>query len=142
LVHKSISSCIVEYQGISDRLAILKLQGKENKIVLIQVYFPTTSHPDEEVEQLYKQIQELLDKIPNRDFVFIMGDFNARVGGLHTTYPNIIGKHTIGSSTDRGERLASFCSVNSLYITNTFFKNVESIHGTTQMARVRAKSIL
>ena len=51
-----------------------------------------------------------------------MGDFNARVGGLHTTYPNIIGKHTIGSCTDRGERLASFCSANSLYITNTFFK--------------------
>ena len=122
LVHKSISSSIIEYLPISDRLAMLKLQGKENKIVLIQVYFPTLSYPDDEVEKLYSQVQLLLDKIPSRDFVFIMGDFNARVGGLHTTYPNHVGKHTIGSSNERGERLASFCSANNLYITNTFFK--------------------
>ena len=101
---------------------MLKLQGKENKIVLIQAYFPSLSYPEDEVEKLYSQIQLLLDKIPSRDFVFIMGDFNARVGGLHTTYPNHVGKHNIGSSNERGERLASFCSANNLYITNTFFK--------------------
>jgi len=122
LVHKSISPFISDYQGISDRLAVLSLQGRDNKIVFIQVYFPTLQHPDEEVEKLYNQIQELIDKIPRRDFVFIMGDFNARVGGLHSTHPHCVGKHTIGLSNDRGERLASFCSANNFHLTNTFFQ--------------------
>ena len=122
LVHKSVSPFISDYQGISDRLAVLSLQGKDNKIVFIQVYFPTSSHPDEDVDKLYDQIQNIIDTIPQRDFLFIMGDFNARVGGLHSAYPNCVGKHTIGSSNNRGERLASFCSANNLYITNTFIR--------------------
>ena len=122
LVHKSVSPYISDYQGISDRLAMLSLQGKDNKIIFIQVYFPTTSYPDEDVEKLYDQIQKLIDKIPQRDSLFIMGDFNARVGGLHSTYPSSVGKHTIGSNNKRGERLASFCSANNFYITNTSFQ--------------------
>ena len=122
LVNKTISPFISDFQDISDRLALLSLQGKDNKIFFIQVYFPTSTHPDEEVEELYDQIQKLIDAIPRRDTLFIMGDFNARVGGLNTSYPNSIGKNTIGSSNERGERLASFCSANNLYATNTFFK--------------------
>ena len=67
-------------------------------------------------------IQKIIDNIPQRDFLFIMGDINARVGGQHSAYPKCVGKHTIGSSNNRGERLASFCSANNLYITNTFFQ--------------------
>jgi len=120
LVHKSVSPYISDYQGISDRLAMLSLQGKNNKIVFIQVYFPTTSYPDEDVEKLYDQIQKLIDNIPQRDFLFVIGDFNARVGGLHPTYPKCVGKYTIGSNNKRGEHLVSFCSANNFYITNTF----------------------
>jgi len=115
------SPYISDYQGISDRLAMLSLQRNNNKIVFIQVYFPTTSYPDEDVEKLYDQIQKLIDNIPQRDFLFVMGDFNARVGGLHPTYPKCVGKYTIGSNSKRGEQLASFCSANNFYITNTFF---------------------
>jgi len=122
LVHKAFFPFVCDYKDISDRLAMLSLQGKDNKFVFIQVYFPTSSHEDEEVEELYNQVQALVDKIPQRDFLFIMGDFNAKVGGLNATYPHCVGKHTIGSSNDRGERLASFCSANNLYITNTFFE--------------------
>ena len=113
LVHKSTTHLISDYKDISDRLALLSLQGKDNKIVFIQAYFPTSDHPDEEVESLYSQVQELIDKIPKRDFVFVMGDFNARIGGLHSIYPQCIGKHNIGQHNERGERLASFCMANN-----------------------------
>ena len=53
LVHKSIVPIVSDYRGISDRLATLTLQGKSNKIIFIQVYYPTTSHSIEEVELLY-----------------------------------------------------------------------------------------
>ena len=122
LVNKAISLFISDYNSISDRLAVLTLQGKENKIHLIQVYFPTTTHPDEDVDKLYDQIQNIIDNTPKRDFLFIMGDFNARVGGLHNIYPKCVGKHTIGTANDRGERLAGFCTANNLCITNTFFQ--------------------
>ena len=122
LVHKSLSPFISDYDDISDRLATLTLQGKENKVVFIQVYFPTTSHTDEEVDALYDQIQVIVDKTSKRDFLFIMGDFNARVGGLHNIYPKCVGKYTFGISNDRGERLAGFCTANNLCVTNTFFQ--------------------
>jgi len=82
------SPYISDYQGISDRLAMLSLQRNNNKIVFIQVYFLTTSYTgwfteitidnkrinctDEEVEKLYDQIQKLIDSIPQR--VAVMRD--------------------------------------------------------------------
>ena len=86
------------------------------------MYFPTSSHPDDEVDLLYAEIQGIIDKVPKRDQLFIMGDFNARVGNLHSYYPSCVGKHTIGACNDRGLRLADFCALNNLYITNTFFE--------------------
>jgi len=61
-------------------------------------------YPDEDVEKLYEQIQKLIDNIPQRDFLFVIGDFNARVGGLHPTYPKCVGKYTINK---RGKHLVS-----------------------------------
>ena len=80
---QNISSYVCDYQGLSDRFATLSLHGKENKIIFIQVYFPTSSHPDNEVEKLYDEIQDIIDKVPKRDYLFVIGDFNARVGNLH-----------------------------------------------------------
>ena len=122
LVNKSLVPFIDDYEPISDRLAILKIQGKFSKIIIIQVYFPTTSHPDTEVLGIYDQIQQIIDKIPKRDHIFVMGDFNCKVGGLNTTYPKAIGKHTPGASNARDRLLANFCVRNALIATNTIFK--------------------
>ena len=122
LVNKSIIPIVNDYDPISDRLAVLKLNGKFSKINIIQCYFPTTKHPDEEVIKLYDQIQDIVDATPKRDHLIVMGDFNSKVGGLHTTYPSAIGKHTIGSFNTRGELLAKFCVRNGLIATNTMFQ--------------------
>ena len=52
------------------------------------------------------QIEELIKKVPMRDHLFVMGDFNCKVGNLHINYPGAIGKHTTGQSNERGELLA------------------------------------
>ena len=122
LVHKSIARLVINYQSIFDRLAVLTLKANDNKIKSIQIYCPTTSHLDEEVEMLHDQVQQLISKTPKRDFLFLMGDFNARIGGLGSDYPSCIGKYTIGESNSRGDTLASFCSLNNLFITNNCFK--------------------
>ena len=84
-------------------------------MVLIQVYFPTTSYSDDEFYKIYDEIQGIIDKVPKKDHLFI-------VGNLHSSYPSCIGKHTIGTCNNRGLRLVDFCSSNNLYIINTFYE--------------------
>ena len=122
LVNKLLVPFIDDYDPISDRLATLKLKGKFSNIILIQVYFPTTQHPNEDVLELYDQIQQIMDKTPKRDNLFVMGDFNSKIGGFNNTYPKAIGKFTIGHHNARGELLAKFCVRNGLFATNTFFQ--------------------
>ena len=122
LIKKTHVPLVENYEPISDRLAILSLKGKFTKMHFIQCYFPTTTHPDDEVNELYEQIQTIVNDIPKRDHLFIMGDFNCKLGNLHTTYPNSIGKHTTGNYNPRGELLAKFCASNNLVVTNTLFQ--------------------
>ena len=122
LVHTNIVDSVVGSDEISDRLSILKLQGPNCKIIVVQVYFPTTSHDTSEVEELYDQIQNIFDNSSKRDIFFLLGDFNAKIGGLDSVYPNSIGKYTIGTHNDRGLLLGDFCTRNDLVVTNTLFQ--------------------
>ena len=122
LVNKSIADTVQNFQPISDRLATISIQSKLNKVIIIQVYFPTTSYDDSEVDSLYEEIARLLDKIPQRDYVFLNGDFNARVGGLNISSPKVVGRNTMGKFNDRGQKLVDFCTRHNLAITNTMFQ--------------------
>ena len=106
---------------ISDRLALLTLKTKFSNIVSIQCYFPTSKSSDEDIYDMYDQIENIVKDIPRRDHLFIMGDFNCKVGNLHIDYPVAIGKHTVGKGNERGELLAEFCTRNNLVVTNTRF---------------------
>ena len=70
---------------------------------------------------MHDQIENIVKDIPRRDHLFIMGDFNCKVGNLHIDYPDAIGKHTVGKGNERGELLAEFCTRNNLVVTNTRF---------------------
>ena len=122
LVKKYLIPNVEVYDPISDRLAVLTLKGKFANFVLVQCYFPTLQHPDDEVDELYDKVQEIISNVPKRDHLIIMGDFNSKVGGLNDTFPSAIGKHTIGKYNVRGVRLATFCTHNNLVVTNTCFK--------------------
>ena len=108
LVNKPCLPLLQDYQPISDRLALLTLKGKFSRLVFIQCYFPTSSHPDEEILELYDNIQSIINDIPKRDHLFIMGDFNCKLGQLHNTFPSAIGKHTLSTANSRGELLAQY----------------------------------
>ena len=73
------------------------------------------------MDSLYEEIARLLDKIPQRDYVFLNGDFNARVGGLNIS-PKVVGRNTMGKFNDRGQKLVDFCTRHNLAITNTMFQ--------------------
>ena len=96
------------------------LQGKASNITVIQVYAPTSNAEDTEVERFYEDLQDLLELTPKKDVIFIIGDWNARVGSQET--PGVTGKFSPGMWNEAGQRLIEFCQENALVIANTLFQ--------------------
>ena len=95
-------------------------QGKPFNITVIQVYAPTSYAEEAEVEQFYEDRQDLLELTPKKDVLFIIGDWNAKVGSQET--PGVTGKFGLGIWNEAGQRLIEFCQENSLVITNVLFQ--------------------
>ena len=69
-------------------------QGKPFSIMVIQVYAPTSNAEEAEVEQFYKDLQDLPELTPKEEVFFILGDWNAKVGSQET--PGVTGKFGLG----------------------------------------------
>ena len=89
-------------------------QGKPFNITVIPVYAPTSNAAEAEVEQFYKDLQDLLELTPKKDVLFIIGDWNAKVGGQEI--PRVTGKFGLGLQNEAGQRLTEFCQENTLVI--------------------------
>ena len=98
----------------------IRFQGKPFNITVIQVYAPTSNAEEAEVEQLYEDLQDLLELTPKKDVLFIIGDWNAKVGNQET--PGVTGKFVLGVQNEAGQRLIKFCQENALVIANTLFQ--------------------
>ena len=96
-------------------------QGKPFNITVIQVYAPTSNTEEAEVEQFYEDLQDLLELAPQKDILFIIGDWNAKVRSQET--PGVTGKFGLGIWNEAGQRLTEFCQENALVIANTLFQH-------------------
>ena len=95
-------------------------QGKPFSITVIQVYTPTSNTEEVEVEWFYEDLQDLLELTPRKDVLFIVGDWNAKVGSQET--PRVRGKFGLGIRNEARQRLIEFCQENALVIANTLFQ--------------------
>ena len=98
----------------------VRFQGKPFNITVIQVYAPTSNAEEAEVEWFYEDLQELLELIPKKDVLFIIGDWNAKVGSQEI--PRVTGKFDLGVQNEAGQRLIEFCLENALVVANTLFQ--------------------
>ena len=98
----------------------VRFQGKPFNITVIQVYAPTSNAEEAEVERFYEDLQDLLELTPKKDVLFIIGDWNAKVGSQET--PGVTGKFGLGVQNEAGQRLTEFCQENALVIANTLFQ--------------------
>ena len=94
-------------------------QAKPYNITVIQVYTLTSNAEETEVERFYEYLQDLLELTPKKDVLFIVGDWNAKVGSQET--PGVTGKFGLGVQNEAGKRLIEFCQENTLVIGNTLF---------------------
>ena len=98
----------------------VRLQGKPFNITVIQVYAPTSNAEETEVERFYEDLQDLLELTPKKDVLFIIGDWNVKVGSQKI--PGATGKLGLGVENEAGQRLIEFCQENTLVIANTLFQ--------------------
>ena len=85
----------------------VRFRGKPFNITVIQVYAPTSNAEEAEVERFYEDLQDLSELTSKRDALFIIGDWNAKVGSQET--PGVIGKLGLGVRNEAGQRLIEFC---------------------------------
>ena len=104
----------------NDRMISVRFQGKPFNITVIRVYAPTSNAEEAEVERFYEDLQDLLELTPKKDVLFIIGDWNAKVGSQET--PGVTGKFGLGMWNEAGQRLIEFCQENALVVSNTLFQ--------------------
>ena len=95
-------------------------QGKPFKIRVIQVSAHTTNTEEAEVEWFYEELKDILELTPKKDVLFIIGDWNAKVGSQEI--PGVTGKFGLGIQYEAGQRLIESCQENALVIANTLFQ--------------------
>ena len=120
MVNKRVRNAVLGCNLKNDRMISVRLQGKPFNITVIKVYAPTSNAEEAEVEWFYEDLQDLLELTPKKDVLFIIGDWNAKVGSQET--PGVTGKFGLGVRNKAGRRLIEFCQENALVIANTLFQ--------------------
>ena len=120
---------------------VIHFQGKPFNITAIQAYAPTSNAEEAEVEQFYEDLQDLLELTPKKDVLFIIGDWNAKVGSQET--PGVTSKFGLGVWNEAGQMLIEFCQQNTLVIANTLFQqHKKTTHGHHQMIDTEIRLII
>ena len=120
MVNKRVRNAVLGCNLKKDRMISVQFQGKPFNITVIQVYAPTSNAEEAEVEWFYEDLQDLLELTPKKDVLFIIGDWNAKVGSQEI--PGVTGKFGHGVRNEAGQRLIEFCQENALVIANTLFQ--------------------
>ena len=90
IVNKRVPKAVLGCNLKNDRMISLRFEGKPFNIIVIQIYAPTSNAEEAEVERVYEHLQDLLELTPQKDVLFIIGDWNAKVGSQET--PGVTGK--------------------------------------------------
>ncbi|XP_020628455.1 craniofacial development protein 2-like [Orbicella faveolata] len=100
------------------------------KLIVIQVYAPTSDADDESRGEFYEQLQREVETTPSHDVLIVMGDLNAKIGEGNEGWEKVMGRYGLGGMNENGERLATFYGNNDLVIGGSLFKH-RDIHKIT-----------
>ena len=109
IVNKRVWNAVLGCNLKNNRMISVCFQGKPFNITVIQVYALTTNAEEAEIEWFYEDLQDLLEWTPQKDVLFIIGDWNAEVGSQET--PGVTGKFGLGVQNKAGQRLTDFLTV-------------------------------
>ena len=101
IVNKRVPNAVLGCNLKNNRMISVRFQGKPFNIMIIQAYAPTSKAEEAEVERFYEDLQDLLKLTPKKDVLFIIGDWNAKVGSQET--PGVTGKFGLGIRMKQGK---------------------------------------
>ena len=116
-VNKRVRNAVLGYSLKNNRMISVHFQGKPFNITVTQGYAPTSKTEEAEVEWFSEYLQDLLELTPKKDVLFIIGDWNAKVGSQET--PGVTGKFGLRIWNEAGQRLLEFCQETTMFIANT-----------------------
>ena len=122
MVNKRVRNAVLGCSLKNDRVISVRFQGKPFNITVIQAYAPTSDAEEAEVEWFYEDLQDLIELTSKKDVLFIIGDWNAKVGSQETRNNRQI---CLGVHKEAGQRLIEFCQEITLVIANTLFQQHE-----------------
>ena len=120
MVNKRVQNAVLGCNLRNYRMISVRLQGKPFNITVIQVCAPTSNAEEAEVKRSYEDLQDLLELAPKKDVLFIIEDWNVKVGSQET--PGVTDKFGLGIRNEAGQKLIEFCQENALVIANTLFQ--------------------
>ena len=106
MVNQRVQNAVLGCNRKNERLISVRFQGKPFNITVIQVYAPTSNAEEAEVERFYEDLQDLLELTLQKDVLFIIGDWNAKVGSQET--PGVTGKFGLGMRNEAGQKQIEF----------------------------------
>ena len=120
MVNKRVQNAVLGCNLKNDRMISVRFQGKPFNITIIQVYALTSNTEEAEVEQFYEDLQDLLELTPQKDVLFMIGDWNTKLESQET--PGVTGKFGLRVQNEAGQRLIEFCQENALVIAKILFQ--------------------
>ena len=119
-VNKRFWNAVLGCNLKNDRMISVRSQAKSFNIIIIQIYALSNNNEEAEVKRFYEDLQDLLELTPKKDTLFIIEDWNEKVGSQEL--PGVTGKFGLGVQNEAGQRLIEFCQENALVIANTLFQ--------------------
>ena len=129
MVNKRVKNAVLGCSFKNGRMISVCFQSKPFTTTVIQAYPPTSNTEEAEVERFYENLQDLLEWTPKKDVLFIIGDWNAKVGSQETS--GVTGNFCLGIWSEAGQGLIEFCQENALVIANTIFQQHKRRHWTS-----------
>ena len=121
LLSKEASKSLMEWEPVSDRIIRARFESRFQKTAIIMCYAPTNNANEEEKDHFYEELQSVVDKVPKRDMLILMGDLNAKVGRDNRGREKEMGTNGLGEMNENGELFTDFCASNELTIGGTLF---------------------
>ena len=118
-VNKKVQNAVLVCNLKNDRMTSVHFQGKSFNATVVQVYAPTTNAEEAKVKWFYEDRQDLLELTPEKDVLFLIGDWNAKVGSQEI--PGVRGEFGCGVQNGAEQRLTEFCQENTLVTAYTLF---------------------
>ncbi|MGL4418375.1 MAG: reverse transcriptase domain-containing protein [Plesiomonas shigelloides] len=133
IVRKEVVGTVISCTPVSSRLISIRISARPQNLTIIQVYAPTADHDDEEIEEFYEQLDNIIKTTPKKDILTVIGDWNAKIGpDAFQQWAGTVGKFGLGETNDRGLRLLEFAQSHRLTVANTLHPHKKSRRVTWQ----------